>query len=437
MTLRTKLVALFGASALLVSAFVGVFAYRGTDAELLSSTDDFLEVRADEVTSGLRSGPGNGRNQRNDTSDTLRDAADDDSIIQVTGPAGRTVSTGEALPAPDGKLGYRDIEIDGEPFRVFATMDSNDTLIQVARSTEENSEVLSALVARFGTIALIATLIAAAIGWYVASRVTSPLRRLAAVANDVASTRDFSAVEGITEADRSDEIGSLSQSFRSMLDALEASRTQQHRLIHDAGHELRTPLTSMRANIDLLGRARDLPEPARIEIVGAIKSELVELTELFNEMVDLATDQESAPMSLQPLQLDEVVEPVVERWRRRSRRDIGFHVVQPVEVSVDRAMIERAVSNLLSNATKFSPTGSSIDVVVDGATVCVRDGGPGIAAAERELVLERFHRSAATRSMPGSGLGLSIVAQIAERHGAEVWISDAPSGGAEVGIKFA
>jgi two-component system sensor histidine kinase MprB len=99
-------------------------------------------------------------------------------------------------------------------------------------------------------------------------------------------------------------------------------------------------------------------------------------------------------------------------------------------------MLERAVGNLVSNADKFSPPGAPITVVSADGMVSVRDAGPGIPAADRERVFDRFFRSDLTRSMPGSGLGLSIVAQIVERHGGRVWARDAEGGGADVGFQL-
>jgi two-component system sensor histidine kinase MprB len=220
-----------------------------------------------------------------------------------------------------------------------------------------------------------------------------------------------------------------------MLDALEASRVQQHRLIHDAGHEMRTPLTSLRANVAMLERAGDLPADDRAEILGAIHAELIELSDLFDEMIDLATDQRDADISLQQVDLAWLVGDVAARWERRSGRSIEIDV-SPSVVNGDPAALERAVSNLVSNADKFSPAAAPITVVSRDGMVSVRDRGPGIPAADRDRVFDRFFRSDATRSMPGSGLGLSIVAQIVERHGGQVWARDAVGGGADVGFQL-
>lgn len=340
---------------------------------------------------------------------------------------------------PERRLVIEDIDIDGESYRMASRAFAGGAVIQVARSTAEVETVRAALVGRFAVIASFVAFLAAGLGWLIASRTTAPLRRLTSVASAVgasgAGAADLAANLGVTDADaaRDDEIGKLAAGFRSMLHRLDASRRQQHRLIHDAGHELRTPLTSLRMNVEMLERAGDLPVEQRKEILGAIRSELVELGDLFDEMIDLATDQRDVDFRPVPVDLDAVVRSVVTRWRRRSDRPISIESV-PSFVDGDPAMLERAVNNLVSNADKFSPAGTPVEIVVRDGSVSVRDAGPGIPLDERGLVFGRFHRSETTRSMPGSGLGLSIVAQIVDVHSGEVWASESPGGGADVGF---
>ncbi|WP_040495626.1 sensor histidine kinase [Ilumatobacter nonamiensis] len=453
MSLRSRLAILFGLVALVASGLVGAISYRSTALELRDSTDRFLRARADETVEnardlvldrsepGVRGRPGaEGR-----VSDGLP-VADDDSIIQISGPEGRGLSSSVELPVTaaaedlrDSRSGsgtqvvYEDVAIDGESYRMASLAGAQGGLVQVARSTAENDEVLRALVGRFAVIAIVVAALAALIGWLLATTATAPLRRLTGVVTDVATTRDFTTDVG--EAGRTDEIGQLAASFATMLDALEASRAQQHRLIHDAGHELRTPLTSLRANVAMLERAGDLPAAERAEILAAIRSELVELGDLFDEMIDLATDQRDGALERVPVDLAGVVDGVAARWAQRSDRPIELDV-RSSTVQGDAAMLERAVSNLVSNADKFSPAGEPVTIVSSDGTVSVRDRGPGIAPDDRAHVFERFHRSESTRAMPGSGLGLSIVAQIVELHGGEVWVREAVGGGADVGFRL-
>lgn len=460
MSLRSRLAILFGLVALVTSAMVGAFSYRTTANELTDSTDRFIEERLSDTVQALGAEPGSleadgttrpgpprpGPREGGGRFFEGRPVADDDALIQITRGAEAFRSSGSELPVPAGfgsiddvpeqGLIVENIEIDGESYRMGSRALAGGAVVQVARATSENDALRSALFVRFVYIALLVASAAAGLGWLIATRTTAPLRRLTAVASGVAATgagADLSVDDA--DVERDDEIGRLAAGFRSMLERLDASREQQHRLIHDAGHELRTPLTSLRMNVEMLERAPDLPTDQRDEILGAIRSELGELGDLFDEMIDLATDQRSVDFRPVAVDLDAIVRTVVARWERRSDREVRIESNSST-VEGDPAMLERAVNNLVSNADKFSPPGAAVDIVVDGGAVSVRDAGPGIPVDERALVFGRFHRSESTQSMPGSGLGLSIVAQIVEVHGGVVWARQSPAGGADVGFRL-
>jgi two-component system sensor histidine kinase MprB len=462
-SLRSRLAILFGLLALVVSGIVGAASYQATRSEVSGSTDRFLERRAIDVTQGIREQPGNPRQRPDRNNDVgLADDAgtllprlpfDPDAVVQIIDKDGVVLSSsGVDLPTTDAveKLiderphadesapdQYEDVEIEGTSYRMYTRALPDGGVIQVARSTTENDAVLSVLVSRIAVIGLIAAVLAALAGWWIARRTTRPLRRLADVAATVADTRDFSVDVPVG---RQDEIGQLAGSFREMLTALETSREQQHRLVLDAGHELRTPLTSLRANVEMLQRIDSRPDAAltpedRRELLQAITSEVGELGNLFTELMELATDSHDADAPLEPVDLADVVSRSVERWQRRSDREISL-TAESAMVSGNEAMIERAVTNLLGNAHKFSPPGEPIDVVVRDGFVSVRDRGPGVPVADRERVFDRFYRADSTRTMPGSGLGLAIVAQIVERHGGETWVAESEHGGADVGFRL-
>ena len=450
MSLRSRLALLFGLLALVVSVLVSVAAFRSTSAELASATDEFLETRVDDVSEGRRDRPDNDRGDRR-SSEPRQTALpfDPDAIVQTLDPSGDiTASTGGTLPVTEAALGiatmrpnrsappvdeFEDIDLDGESYRMITQSVAGGGAVQVARSTEESDQILGDLLQRFVLITIVVALLASAVGWWVARRTTKPLRRLQLVAADVADTRDFSTRVDI---DRHDEIGQLANSFAKMLAALETSREQQHRLINDASHELRTPLTSLSANVALLERAGTLPADDQAELIAAIKAELGELNELFDELIELATDRyDDAAVSMTLVDLDEVVCSTAERWERRVDRPILIDS-SSATVLADESMLERALTNLLSNANKFSPPSEPITIVAHGGSVRVQDSGPGIALEDRSRVFDRFYRSDDTRSMPGSGLGLAIVAQIMERHEGEYWVADTPDGGAEVGFRL-
>ncbi|MEA3511915.1 MAG: HAMP domain-containing sensor histidine kinase, partial [Actinomycetota bacterium] len=236
------------------------------------------------------------------------------------------------------------------------------------------------------------------------------------------------------EVGTNDEVGRLARNFNAMLAALEESRAQQQRLVRDAGHELRTPLTALRTNIELLGRTRNLSDEQRLELITAAEAEVKDLSVLVGEVVDVASDR-YIEGPIEELFLDDIVGHSVERAARRTTVDIDVDSVRS-PVSGRSVALARAVDNLLDNALKWGSDGERIEVVVADGRVSVRDHGPGIEETDRDHVFDRFYRSPSARSMPGSGLGLSIVKQIVEAHGGTVFAQPADGGGAIVGFEI-
>jgi two-component system sensor histidine kinase MprB len=173
----------------------------------------------------------------------------------------------------------------------------------------------------------------------------------------------------------------------------------------------------------------DISSEDRKAILSDIRIEVDEITAISAELSTLAVDQKQLETPL-TVDLGDAVSVVVERVRKRSSRNISFSDSSPSLVNVRLAQFERAVGNLLDNAVKFSPPLSSIEVTVDNREVRVVDHGPGVSDSDKPHVFTRFFRAEATRSQPGSGLGLSIVKQFADDHGADVEVLDTPGGGA-------
>jgi two-component system, OmpR family, sensor histidine kinase MprB len=164
-----------------------------------------------------------------------------------------------------------------------------------------------------------------------------------------------------------------------MLAALERSREAQRQLVADASHELRTPLTSLRTNVELLERARELPPDERAAVVTGVRGQLEELTVLVGDLVDLARPGEQLVDEPEDLRLDELVAAALERARGHADGGVSFSLkARPCLVRGSRARLHRAVSNLLDNAVKWTPPGGAIEVAVGDGEVTVRDHGPGI-----------------------------------------------------------
>jgi two-component system sensor histidine kinase MprB len=217
-----------------------------------------------------------------------------------------------------------------------------------------------------------------------------------------------------------------------MLEALDRSQLAQRRLVQDAGHELRTPLTSLRTNLDVLSRHPELPAAQQREIVTDLQGETRELTLLVNELIELTLGA-AADNAPEQLSLAALAHRVVDRAHRRSGRLITVEADDSIAYAV-RAHVERALANLLDNAVKFSPEGSPVEVGIRDGRVTVRDHGPGLDDADVPRIFDRFYRSVRARQLAGSGLGLSIVLDVATRAGGSVFAGNHPTGGAAVGF---
>ncbi|MDE0498912.1 MAG: HAMP domain-containing sensor histidine kinase [Acidimicrobiaceae bacterium] len=374
-----------------------------------------------------------------------------DVLVQIVAPNGAVVyASDEVLPVAPADLAVAhgrshrhrtDVSADGVRLRVLTVPVAAGGALMVASPLDEVDANVAGLRNALAVVAAIGVAGAGLLGFLVAGRAIRPVRRLTDAARSVAQTQDL---DQPIELERDDELGELARSFNAMLEALALSRAQQHRLITDAGHELRTPLTSIRTNIELLVRAEAdetsaiLDADERRRMLDDVQFELDQLTELTAELVELATDRR-AQGEPEPVDLAELAASVVDRHRRRTETDF-VTALEPCEVVVNTALVERAIGNLVDNAVKWSPHGEPIEVSVAPtdreARVRVRDRGPGIPAALRETVFERFYRAPEARSQPGSGLGLSIVDYVARSHDGSAAVIDTDGPGATVELRL-
>jgi two-component system sensor histidine kinase MprB len=274
--------------------------------------------------------------------------------------------------------------------------------------------------------------VAAAAARLLSTATLAPVRRLTEAAERIARTGDPSER---VPAGGSDEVSMLGTSFNTMLAALEESLETQRRFVADASHELRTPLTSLQTNIDVLRGMGELDPVQRRALLDDLHRESQEMRGLIAGLLELA--RTGAQGEKEPFQLDELVEDSLERARSRFPAvDWEAGALEPTIVDGYPDRMERAVWNLLENAGKWSGDGGSVEVSLIGGDLEVRDHGPGFADEDRPLVFDRFYRSAAARSMPGAGLGLAIVREVAEVHGGTVEAENAQGGGALVRISL-
>ncbi len=323
----------------------------------------------------------------------------------------------------------------GSEFRIVAVPipDLGNYALVLGRPLQPTNTILSSLwlvLIIFGGSGVV---IAAIAGASVARSSLRPVRQLSEAVEHVTETTELSPIA----IEASGDIAVLAESFNQMLRSLASSRERQTQLIADAGHELRTPLTSLRTNIELLvadASSGMLRQRDRVDILSDVKAQLVEFTTLIGDLVQLARDDAAA--SPEPLDFRDVVTSAVERVRRRGH-GLRFDVeLDSLYVLGNSDLLERAITNLLDNAVKWSPPGGTIRVQLEGDRLRVADQGPGIGEADLPHVFDRFYRGDTARNTPGTGLGLSIVAQTVAQHGGWIRAGRSAQGGAEFTVQL-
>jgi two-component system sensor histidine kinase MprB len=317
---------------------------------------------------------------------------------------------------------FGDQHISGVHARVYAESITGGAIV-VAASLQATDRALSRIKFWIFLIGGVGIALAAGVAAVVAAAALTPIRRLTAAAESVAATG--SLAERV-EVSGDDELGRLAARFNEMLEALERSVGAQRRLVADASHELRTPLTAVRTNLDLL-REGKLPADEAQRALDESSVELDGLTTLVSDLVELARGEERK-LRIEDVHLDDLVATVVERAKARAPHMTFVTSLAPAQVNADPILLERAISNLIDNAVKWSPAGGPVEITVRGGEVVVTDHGPGIAEEDLPRIFDRFYRAATARSKPGAGLGLAIVREAATAHGGTATVENAAHG---------
>lgn len=445
MTIRRR-IALVSATAVAVAVIlIALGAFVGVKRQVLGQVDESLLQRADLINdlrpNALFNILGIARvdTPRNRIAPP-RPGDFDSSYYQVILGDGRVVNIGDdelALPEPDAadldphQVTLRSEWVDDVHLRIATVVRSQgDVVVQIARPLSEVDALLARLALLLLVGGVVGVALAAGLGLVIAKQAIEPIYALKTRVGEIAETQSFTER---VEVSGSDEVAELSREFNLLLDELESSKDQQVRLVRDAGHELRTPLTALRTNIEVLQR-HEMDASERAALLSAAHDEVGELASLVTEVVDLATDryEEEAVGSVA---LADVATVVTERFSDRRGREIVVTSDDSVVMGKHLAL-ERALSNIVGNADKFSPSDAPISVEILDGTITVRDEGPGFERDDLPYIFERFYRSDSARSQPGSGLGLSIAKQIVDDHGGHVFARNGSDGGAEVGFEL-
>lgn len=271
-------------------------------------------------------------------------------------------------------------------------------------------------------------LVSLGVGWVVAGRLLAPIDRITDVARRIQAT-DLSG--RISLVGPEDELKRLADTFDSMLERLDAAFVAQRRFIADASHELRNPLAVIRTNLDVVLSDANADEHTLRDTSAVVRR----ATERMAKMVDdlLALARLEAPQQLdERVDIGEVANEIADEFTAVARShdvELRRSISDGIFVAGDRYALKRALANLAQNALRYAPAASSVTIAAGSKEgwvwTAVEDQGPGIAPEHRRQVFERFWRAdkSRSRSLGGSGLGLSIVKQVAQAHSGLVKLS--------------
>nr|WP_194434414.1 sensor histidine kinase [Stenotrophomonas maltophilia] len=355
----------------------------------------------------------------------------------------------EALPRPSIAAGndddaiYYDARVRGQPVRMVEVVVSagpgHDIRLRVAETLRKRHRLERKLL--LTSVPFQAAILALA-AWLAWSGTGAAARHANLVARKLASPRPdpLAPLDPAQEAPR--ELWPAVEAYNALLQRLDAMQDAQRRFVSNAAHQLRTPLAAMQVELESSLRQHD-PQAQQLALSGTLAG-LARLQHLVNQLLMLSRseDPHGSALPLQPVDLAALARGVVERYADRALAagvDLGYEGPDDgVQVQGDPQLLREALGNLLDNALRYGAVPGVITLGVrqeaEGVQAWVDDDGAGIAEAERTRVTERFYR--ASSEGDGCGLGLAIVAEIAQRHGATLMIDTAPIGGARVGLRF-
>lgn len=434
-SLRQRLL-LFLLAAVSLAAFLQAYsAYRTALAE----ADQLFDYQMQQMAFSLRgsmAGPGSGT-----ISLPLGEQQSFDFHVQVWGLDGASMfrSPGPSLLPQRAVLGFSDVTDRGRTFRVFSVQTPLQ-VIQVAQDLSVRQRMASQLAWRTAMPTLLMLPLLGLVVWLVISRSLDPVERVRAQLAD----RSPGDLAPVPAGDLPSELRPMVQEFNALLGRVRRAFEDQQHFVADAAHELRTPLAALKLQLQALQQGGAAGEPGLKRLEQGIER----ASHLIEQLLSLARQEGAAAQrALEPLALDALCrQAVTEASELGSLRgvDVGLQDCDPAWVMGQPEGLRVLLRNLLDNAIKYSPAGGQVDLSLHATPgegqvlLLVEDSGPGIPAGERQRVFDRFYRSSASASQaPGSGLGLAIVKAIADRHGAQLRLSQSGRlGGLQVELRL-
>ena len=367
---------------------------------------------------------------------------------RLTGRDGRRLGGG--LPAGDFVPGFQTLGIGHRPTGVAADGDGDDIEITrrlrvITAPLEGGASVtlgedlartrqLKVLFLRtFILTAGAALMVALGVGLSYVSRVLRRIEVIAATADSV-SGEDMGARAPVRSPASADDIDRLALSVNRMLDRIASLLASVRQVSDDVAHDLRTPLAHLKQRIETALSGPPSVETYRAALEGA-SDKIDEVIATFEALLSIARLESASPPVMHPVDLAQVAAAVVEAFRPSAEdggRQLVLHAPRPAMMKGERSLLTQMLANLVENALIHTPVGSTIEVLAELRGPIVRleveDDGPGVADPHREAIFRRFFRVEASRTTPGSGLGMSLAAAVAHAHSGQIRAEDAAPG---------
>jgi signal transduction histidine kinase len=433
-SIRAQLAASVGLLVLVIVALAGVVIVAQMDTRDRAVLDAQLRARAERVGEDLSKVIGDHGASRDEYGDLL---AGSQSLVRVIVDGVVVAERGEVpdeqIPAPTVD-GLSTILVDGEEWRSLVVVDGSGVDVQVLQSLSPLNQRLTANAWLVTAVTIIATLLAIAGGWLIASVILQPLRALTRGAQHI---RDAHHIEDrMPRVSTPAEVAELSETLNDMLERLERSTNATRRFTADAGHELRTPLAAAAAALEVIQRNPELGAAERHALLDSAGADVARTTALLDGLQRLARGDAGA---LPTREMVDVADLAADAVRTAQRRHPSIRYELDDQAPADSAPllvwrdgIRLAIDNLLDNAAHHGRENGHVRVTIhtdaSTTTVTVADDGPGIPPDQRSTMRERFARGKDVRG-PGSGLGLALVDQQAALHGGEFILEQSEPGG--------
>lgn len=443
--IRTRLTLVSATLMTLLVAAMGAFLYFQLRDDLHNTVDAGLRSHAESLRGQSGSPPPSG----------TPIAESEESFSQLLTTGGEVVrgtpvvadqpllSADQAAAVDQVRFFDTDVRTEEEsvPARLLATRLESGEVLVVGASVEDQNEALARLLVLLLIGGPVAVLLASAVCWQVSGAALRPVNRLRTEAEAISASEPG---RKLAVPPTGDELTDLAESLNRMLGRLEEAVRRERRFVDDASHELRTPLANLKAELELATRRARTPE----ELTAAIRSAAEEtdrLTALAEDLLVLArANGGELPLRREQADLGALVADVVRAFAPRAvEANVALRSTATdgeIEASVDPNRIRQAVGNLVDNALRHTPPGGEVKLTLTAedsrVLVAVADTGPGFPEEFLPSAFEAFTRadSARARAYGGAGLGLAIVAAVAEAHGGTASAANLPDGGAVVSL---